>query len=230
MKKLFLLLLSLIVLSSVFANEHVKVIGKPNLEYHNHETYEVWYDTELKNPSFVIWDLTFEEAKESDAAKSNRAGGNFPKCKSAPRADYSAYNKSHPNARMDRGHMCPNNDRDWSKEASKNTFRGCNVCPQLDSLNRGEWQTFERYGHELAYKHMLVTIVCGPIYYCYTKDKSLPTKVGESVLPEEFFKVFIWDGKIRECYVFSNKTKKESAKKTSIEDIERRTGLSFETK
>jgi len=206
----------------LFANEVVEVNFKKDLEYHNHDTYEVWYDIDFKNPTFVIWTLTFEDAESSDATNNTRPSGNFVKCKSAPRPDYSNYNKNNSGSILDKGHMCPNNDRDWSVESAKNTFRACNICPQHNKLNRGIWQKYEKYAHELANKYMSVTIVCGPIY-----GKDL-RRVGKnnSVLPEAFFKVFIYNGEIQEVYIFSN-DENANIQKVDIEEIKNLTGLTF---
>lgn len=48
--------------SLLVANEHVSVTSDKQYEYHNHETFEVWYDVDTKNPAYVIWDLTAEDA------------------------------------------------------------------------------------------------------------------------------------------------------------------------
>lgn len=44
---------------------------------------------------------------------------------------------------FDRGHMCPAADRSSCLAAMRATFIMTNVCPQVPSLNRGEWKRAE---------------------------------------------------------------------------------------
>ena len=213
MKRFLSLIVTLLLMSFSFANSHVGVISALNLEYHDHDTYEVWYDIDMKNPAFVIWDLTYEDAVESDAAN-NRKSWSFQKCGIAP--NEKAYSKSG----FDKGHMCPNNDRDWSLDSAKNTFRTCNICPQSPSLNRGVWKKYEKRGHDLAKKHMLVTIVCGP---AYTSDDNFQLADGQRI-PNAFFKVFVIDNKFEECYIFYQNN---TVEKVDIKDVEKLTKLHF---
>ena len=207
MKK-FIFIFLVFSLFSAFANEHVKVIGKSELEYHDHKTYEVWYDTTLHNPSFVIWDLTIDWVIE-------RLDGLKWAIEIAPSEN------NYKDSSFDRGHMCPNADMDFDEENSNNTFRTCNICPQTPNLNRGEWKRVEKEERKLAKEHGLITIVCGPIY---AKE---PQKIGKDgiAIPKAFFKVFIWDGEIQVAYVFSNK--KSENKKQQVQNIEDITGLKF---
>lgn len=213
MKRIISFFIIVLLFTTATANDYVKVTPTSNLEYHNHDIYEVWYDTVLHNPAFVIWDLTFEEATLSDAVNGNRSSS-FKKCgSSAKHADYSGTG-------YDRGHMCPNNDRDWSKESAAETFRMCNVCPQLPSLNRGSWKHYEEYGHQLAKKYQLVTIACGPIY----SSKVNCLDKGNVTVPDSFFKVFIVNGKVYEALIFNQDGSYRSA---GISEIERVTSLAF---
>ena len=204
MKRLFILaILTVLLVANLFANEHIKVTSSKEFEHHNHETYEVWYDSENKNPAYVIWDLTNVDAIESDASN-NRPSSSFATCgSSAKHTDCVGY---------DRGHMCPNNDRDWNVEAAKNTFRMCNVCPQSAALNRGIWKKYEKRGHEIAKKNGLVTIICGPIY----SSKTNVYLKGVIRIPDAFFKIFYYSNKV-ECYVFGQDN---SIRDSSIEEIE----------
>lgn len=221
MKKLLGLTPLLFLFSIVNANEHVKVYYNKNYEYHDHETYEVWYDVEYHNPAVVIWDLTFEDAIQSEAASDTRAS-KFTKCTNT--VSTQVYTKTG----YDRGHMCPNNDRDWSKESSENTFRMCNVTPQTSTLNRGIWQKYERMGHELAKKNMLVTIVCGPIYIDNSKSEIWisDNDVPKVRVPDYFFKIFIINNKIDSCWIFDQSG--IQPKSVNIKEIEKQIGISFE--
>ena len=69
-----------------------------------------------------------------------------------PRATHNDYTRSG----YDRGHLVPAADRSASISSMKSTFIMTNVCPQVPSLNRGEWKRLEdgcrsyaRNGHPL---------------------------------------------------------------------------------
>lgn len=69
-----------------------------------------------------------------------------------PRATHNDYTRSG----YDRGHLVPAADRSVSISSMKSTFVMSNVCPQVPSLNRGEWKRIEdgcrsyaRNGHPL---------------------------------------------------------------------------------
>lgn len=212
MKKLILILLCFMSLN-VFANEHIKVSSKETLEYHNHNTYEVWYDASKSNPAYVIWDLTAEQAKLSAKNSFRKTSWTFNKCGSAPNAS-----NTYKNSGYDRGHMCPNEDRDISEEDAKNTFRGCNICPQTHKLNAGLWLNWEKEERSLAIKYDLVTIVSGPIYI--KREKSF----NGHIVPEMFFKIIIIDNKPNYVRIF---TQENEITFSTIEEVEKLTGLTF---
>lgn len=217
MKRLMSLIILLSISLNVFANPFVKVTSKnPDLEYHNHETYEVWYDAAQKNPAFVIWTLTEKEALLAEEAKLKRKSS-FDTCGSS--ATHQDYTKSG----YDRGHMCPNNDRDWDQTNMENTFRMCNICHQTHTLNAGIWKTWEERAHDFAKKYGQVTIICGPIL------SEVQSTIGKGVaVPQRFFKVFIANGKIIGCYIFEQNRDKEYD--YTIDDLQKVAGLTFEIK
>lgn len=214
MKKRFMSFIMVVGLAvvSLFANDYVTVSGVDSCEYHDHDTYEVWYDVAKKSPAVVIWDLTASEALLSDST-SDRWKGTFFKCGS------SAFHDDYTKSGYDRGHMCPNNDRDFTFEDGKATFKMCNVCPQTPKLNRGSWKKYEAYGHKLAARYKFITIVCGPIY-----DGEPSYIKGKIAIPTAFFKVFLYGkGKI-EAYVFNQDG---TVREVSLKEISSQSGLSF---
>lgn len=214
MKKYFLFALFSIITIYLFAID-VKYVGEHNYENHNHYYYELQLDTTTHNPVWVKWTLTNDEVIEAEAV--NNRTNNFRKCdvaitKSSIKADYS-------NSGLDRGHMCPNNDMDFSVDGASKTFYMCNMCPQTPELNRGIWKKYEEYGHKLAKKYGQVTIVCGPIY----NDKLTPIYIGKTPVrvPDGFFKIFYYtdadNNDFIECYKFSQVN--EDPKETTLEEI-----------
>lgn len=209
--------------SPLFANEYLKITSNKKLEYHDHETYESWYDVEYKNPAFVIWNLTAKEAEDSDKETGNRSSS-FKQCgSSATHKMYTVSKNETDKVRYDRGHMCPNNDRDWSKESAAETFRMCNVAPQRHSLNNGSWKKYEKYGHELAKNYKFVTIACGPIYDTINFVNDTDIRV-----PDRFFKIFVVEGKIIEAYIFDKNG--GDPLYVSEKEIERVAKIKFEVK
>ena len=213
----FLSFLTLIFVTSSISifSQDIKITGSKG-KIHNHETYILSYNEEKLNPDWVIWRLTSAEAARCDTATGNRES-KFQFCtKTAQHNDYTKTG-------YDRGHMCPNNDRDWDKKAAKNTFRMCNICPQSPTLNRGIWQQYEKAAHTYAYDCEWIDICCGPIYTAEKgKEKYLSAK-SKVVVPEKFFKIF-YNSKYEflECFIF---TQKGEVEKSSIEEIEKLTGF-----
>ena len=99
--------------------------------------YTTSYNSKTKNPNWVAWHLT----KDHTYGSNQRSQEVFAEDESvkAPRATDNDYY----NSRYDRGHMCPAGDRTYSTSACKATFIMTNVCPQVPSLNRGDWSRDE---------------------------------------------------------------------------------------
>ncbi len=116
--------------------------------------------------------------------------------------------------------MCPSEDRDLSEDDARNTFRGCNVCPQTHSLNAGRWKVWEEKERSFAQKYGLVTVIAGPVY----TDKNVRIK-GEHVVPDMFFKIIIISNEPKYILVFDQSNTETFV---SLEDIEKLTGLKFE--
>ena len=182
---------------------------------HSHEYFTVCYNTDNYCPNWVQWTLTDTEAIEAENA--NNRASSFTKCK----VSYSAVSSDYTSSGYDRGHMCPNNDRDFSEEAAKTTFKMCNVCPQLASLNRGCWKSVEELGHIYAKKFGSVKITCGPIFE--ENSEYINSKIR---VPVGFFKIFYVEGVMTECYIFHQEDK-TTPQPTTIEAIEDATGLKF---
>lgn len=216
MKKLISIVFSAILIANVFALD-VKYVGEHKTEFHNHKYYTLELDTETKNAAWIKWTLTNDEAIEADAVD-NRTN-DFRKCgypftMSATKQDYV-------NSGYDKGHGCPSNDMDFSKEAASATFYMCNMFPQTPNLNRGVWKKYEVYGHSLAKKYGQVEIICGPIYI------TNPKTIGNGVkVPDMFFKIFTVDDN-SQVYVFTN-TKDAQVRQVSLGDLQKIVNVKIE--
>ncbi|HEX9962966.1 MAG TPA: DNA/RNA non-specific endonuclease, partial [Pyrinomonadaceae bacterium] len=61
----------------------------------------------------------------------------------------------------DRGHICPNADRNGGTDSMAATFLMTNMTPQTPDLNRGPWQKLEAYLRTLVTRGSDVYIVSG---------------------------------------------------------------------
>lgn len=209
MRKRFLVAALLAANFSLFALD-VKYTGEHKTEHHDHSYYELELDTVTHNAVWVKWTLTNVEAIESDA--SDNRTNDFRKC------DYlgteSASPQDYVGSGYDKGHNCPSNDRDWSRESASVTFYMCNMSPQTPSLNRGVWKKYEALGHTLSERWGKVEIISGPIYI------TSPKTIGKDVwVPDMLFKIFSYSDKV-DVYVFTN-SKEAQVRKISLEDLQK---------
>lgn len=139
-----------------------------------------------------------------------------------------ATNMDYVNSGYDRGHMCPAGDNHWLKEALEETFIYTNCCPQLHSLNAGDWKELEERCRRWAVAYDGIYIVCGPVLLNKRHKTIGRNKV---VVPEAFFKVVLRIGESPQAIGFiyrndaSNKTM--SSYVNSVDEVERITGLDF---
>lgn len=214
MKKIasFILLLNIFFL---YAQDISVKINRKH-EIHDHKIFVSYYSSELKNPLVVIWRLTSENAIKSEQV--NNRTNNFRKC-----GNNTLSGKSFGSV-YDRGHMCPNNDYDFSEETASTTFLMCNMSPQFKGLNRGSWKTWEEKAHLYAKKYGHIDICCGTIF---SEIKEYNTKENETlILPIQFFKIFYnKESKFMKCFIFNQSY--EEPKECKIEDIEKLTNAKF---
>jgi endonuclease G, mitochondrial len=131
----------------------------------------------------------------------------------------------------DRGHLAPNYAiaTRYGRTAQEETFLMSNITPQKHALNAGVWQRLEqRIATNYAGRFGEVWVVAGPIF------GEKPKKLGRRVaVPEEFFMIVIdeREGGVRaQAWIFPQETPNFAEPEgylTSIDEIERRTGLDF---
>jgi endonuclease G len=135
------------------------------------------------------------------------------------------------NSGYDRGHMAPNYGiaTRYGREAQLETFLMSNVIPQTPSVNRNIWKDLEhrvavQYGRYFAE----VWVVTGPIF-----DGDSPQLASGVSIPSAYYKIIADenDGQLRTlAFVVEAKCPPYTRIKTrltSIDEIERRTGLDF---
>ena len=215
MKKLFISILLFFLIIPIFAADvNIFCSNKySNHKKHYHEHYSLCYSTDIYCPEYVVWTLTELEALAAEEA-SNRSD-DFTTCgESATKKDYA-------NSGYDKGHLCPSNDFDYTKEDSADTFRMCNMTPQTHAMNAGKWASLETFTHTLAKRYGHIDIIAGPVYINSTK-----LIAGKIRVPDGFFRIFYnKEAKFIECYLVSQENEQRTV---SVEEIEELTGLKFE--
>jgi len=133
----------------------------------------------------------------------------------------------------DRGHMAPNHAiaTRFGEQAQLETFLMSNVCPQTPDLNRKAWERLEATEADVyANRFEEIWVIDGPIF------DDQPDKLSTGVdVPRAFFKIIVDEvaGKPRIlAFIMPQAVKASVSPKaflTSVEEIEKETGLMFFT-
>jgi endonuclease G len=106
--------------------------------------YALGYTSSTGIPKWVSWSLT------SGDQGSGRYDGNFITDTSLPTGMKRVTHSDYTNSGYDRGHMCPNADRNVTLDHCKQTFILTNIQPQTPDNNQGIWASFETYCRSLT--------------------------------------------------------------------------------
>ena len=170
----------------------------------------------------VSWQLT----RNHLSGPNKRSGLTFEEDQTVPRPR--ATNFDYYNSGYSRGHMCPAGDNKWDKKALQETFLFTNICPQLYSLNAGDWNDLEQQCRTWARKYGSVYIICGPILMNQRHRTIGRNKV---VVPEAFYKVVLCrKGQPKAIgFLYQNVGKKQpmQAAVRTVDEIEALTGIDF---
>ena len=112
-----------------------------------HDGYTVSFNRRTKIPNWVAWELT-KARTEGTVSRSDDFQPD-PDVKKGSTAEDSDYRGSG----YDRGHMCPAADNKYSEQAMTECFYFSNMCPQLHSLNGGDWKELEEKCRKWARKY-----------------------------------------------------------------------------
>jgi endonuclease G len=140
--------------------------------------YALSYSRDRAIPNWVAWRVTKADMSDLERVDSFRPDDRLPKgwARVTP-SDYTG-------SGYDRGHICPNADRDGSPEAMASTFLMTNMTPQTPDLNRGPWEKLEAYLRTLVTRGNDVYIYAG----VYGENGKLKNKV---TVPANNWKVAI---------------------------------------
>ncbi len=186
--------------------------------------YVVGYSERLRNPRWAAYhvrDLSRipvpkprPEKFEVDRRTASRVGS-----------------ESYSGSGYDRGHMAPNYAiaTRHGEAAQRETFLMSNITPQRHALNAGLWRELEtRAATSWPARYGEVWVIVGPVFGANPR-----TLRGGVAVPEAFFKIIIdeQDGRLRTLAFLVPQDVPEGADParhlTTIEEIERRTGLDF---
>lgn len=187
----------------------------------NHLGYTTSYNSTLRIPNWVAYELTPYEARAH-----GKRSGEFQKDPlavgtSASPSDYSR-------SGYGRGHMAPAGDMKWSSKAMHETFYLSNICPQDNSLNAGLWNDLEMGLRQMSRQGKTLYIVCGPLM------SDNPRRIGRNkvAVPSSFFKVVLRrEGNGYEAigYIFPNTRSSGSVNDyaCTVDEVEAKSGMDF---
>ena len=188
-----------------------------------HKGYVVSYNSEARIPEWVAYELTAEET-QGDADRDESIFRMDPDYHStqAMREDY--YDSG-----WTRGHMACAADFQWDGEAMDETFFLTNICPQDETLNKGDWNYLEKQVRRWARDYGKVWVVTGPII-----GTNRYGTIGERnvTVPDSFFKAVLAekDGEYRSiAFVMGNDAERYWLADCSmtVNELEELTGLDF---
>lgn len=164
--------------------EHVEIpqlqSGQPQ-QIIEHIGYTVSHNPVWNIPNWVAYSLTDTELL-----------GDIPRAKNFnpdPEVQgVAVVTRDYTHSGFDRGHMAPAADMKWSEQAMYESFYMTNICPQNQSLNRGDWNDLEELARDWANKYGEIHIVCGPLVAEQYSTIGQNTKIA---IPEAFYKVFL---------------------------------------
>lgn len=146
-----------------------------------HKGYTVSYNYAWRQPNWVGYELTRQEARGTEKRNGRFMPDPLAKQATATNADYAR-------SGYDKGHMAPAADMKWSATAMKESFYFSNISPQHPELNRRKWKDLENKVREWSLRDSAIIIVCGPIM-----EPRATRSIGRNrvAVPQWFFKVIL---------------------------------------
>ncbi len=151
----------------------------------NDGRYTLLYSPRDKQPYWVAYRLTGEEASRKEAERKDRFY-------SDPRVEVngwaSAENSDYSRSGYDRGHLLPSADRDDSDSENGATFLFSNISPQKPALNRGTWSALEKQVRKWAIEHDTLYIVTAGVL-----AETPRVTIGDNkvTVPDYFYKAIV---------------------------------------
>jgi len=186
--------------------------------------YVTGYCEELESPAWVAYRMNDVAGLATPVPRPDAFEVDM---RTASRVQSSAYT----NSGYDRGHLAPNYGiATWyGPVAQRETFLMSNIAPQRHELNAGAWKELEmKIATNYPGRFGEVWVLAGPVF------GARPTRLpAGTTVPEAFFMIMVdeSDGRIRtQAFLFPQETRAGALLSrfvTTIDEIERRTGLDF---
>lgn len=204
------------------AYELPRIVAERSEQVIQHLGYTVSYNPVWLLPNWVAYELTNAETEGLQERKNHFKPDPLVKGDAVVTGDYA-------NSGYDRGHMAPAADMKWSETAMRESFYMTNICPQVHSLNAGDWKDLEELARDWANLYGNIYIACGPIV---EKEYTTIGKNHRIAVPASFYKVFLrWTKKgwTSIGFVMPNKAgnKPLMTYMHSVDEIEQLTGIDF---
>ena len=158
-----------------------RVINNQPEQVIQHLGYTVSYNPDWLVPNWVAYELTNAETSGEQERKNHFKPDPWVNGDPVVTGEYA-------NSGYDRGHMAPAADMKWSEQAMRESFYMTNMCPQLHSLNAGDWKDLEELARDWAQLYGNIYIACGPIV---EPDYTTIGKNHMIAVPSAFYKVFL---------------------------------------
>lgn len=162
-RKIFILLIIVNLIFNSFANDVLEISNPSNAgndEYNyliEHDTFYISYNNSLLIPNWVGWHV------DKNDLSSGRYSGIFIADNKLPKSWIKVQHKDYSNSGYDRGHLCPNADRN-AYEKGKETFITTNIVPQTPECNRGVWKNFEEFCRTIVENDNCETYIYAGVY------------------------------------------------------------------
>lgn len=169
--------------------------AKPGISVIEYSGFRVGYDSQVKLPAWVAYELTDSEVRNRVA---DRSGLQFQPDYDAgvPQAEDRDYRRSG----WTRGHMAPAADFRWDADALQETFQFTNCCPQIEYMNNNSWAALENRVRDWAVEYGSVYVVTGPILGDIVNGYIGLNRIP---VPDAFYKaVLAWDGRTYKSAAF----------------------------
>jgi len=192
----------------------------------HHAHYSLGYNEDAEQAAWVAYPLTAESIYVPNVKRSNWfTDDKRVSTKTAVHSDYS-------NSGYTRGHLAPAGDMAFNREAMTESFFMSNMSPQIKVFNAGVWKELEENVRDWAIKRKELYIVSGPILKGNEKKIGKKTKVS---VPTAFYKILLDikdPGREAIAFVVPHRlcTEPLDAFATSIDEVEKMTGLDFFSK
>jgi len=208
---------------SIDSLQYVVIPDDIQAELINYPGFNVSFNASARQPNWVAWELTADEAASTYTDRKSSDFAPDPDVKGCP--ELSDYRRSG----FSRGHMAPAADMRWSQKAMDACFLLTNISPQDAKLNGGAWGKLEDRCRVWAARDSSIIIICGPVL-----SDRLPRTIGKNRIPvpERFFKVVLapYATPPRGIGFIMPNTKVEggiAAAAVSIDEVEAITGFDF---